>query len=268
EYLDICEKVEGEIVQRGGRVAFPTGVGVNSVTAHYAPQAGESGKVGEKDVVKVDFGVHVDGYVADTSITTTYNPQYQPMLEATERALRAAIDVLRRDRRIGEVSKAIYSAASRYGFKTISNLSGHTLDRYVVHAGKSIPNVYMPNLPTLKKGEVFAVEPFLTTREAEGYVVDSDIETIFALVGRRRIGNGELDALVEMIWGERKTLPFTPRWFLKDYREARLLSLLKELAKKKVIRSYATLVEASGKPVAQFEHTMALDEEEGLVILT
>ncbi len=268
EYLDICEKVEGEIVQRGGRVAFPTGVGVNSVTAHYAPQAGESGRVGEKDVVKVDFGVHVDGYVADTSITTTFNPQYQPMLDATERALRAAIDVLRRDRRIGEVSKAIYSEASRYGFKTISNLSGHTLDRYVVHAGKSIPNVYMPNLPTLKKNEVFAVEPFLTTREANGYVVDSEVETIFALVGRRRLGKGELDDLVEMIWEERKTLPFTPRWFLKDYREARLLSLLKELTKRKVVRSYATLVEASGKPVAQFEHTMALDDEEGLVILT
>src|SRR5438309_827640 len=80
-------------------------------------------------------------------------------------------------------------------------------------------------------------------------------------------GDGELDALVEMIWGERKTLPFTPRWFLKDYREDRLLSLLKELVKRKVARSYATLVEASGKPVAQFEHTMALDDE-GLVILT
>ncbi len=266
-YLDICEKVEREIVQRGGGVAFPTGVGVNSVTAHYAPQAGESAKVGEKDVVKVDFGVHVDGYIADTSITTTFNPEYQPMLEATERALRAATDVLRRDRRIGEVSKAIYSAASRYGFKTISNLSGHTLDRYVVHAGKSIPNVYMPSLPTLKKDEVFAVEPFLTTREADGYVVDSEVETIFALVGRRRLGNEELDGLVEMIWEERKTLPFTPRWFLEGYREARLLSLLKELARRKVLRSYATLVEASGRPVAQFEHTMVFGDE-GLVILT
>src|SRR5438445_10213808 len=75
EYLDICEKLEGEIVQRGGRVALPTGVGVNSVTAHYAPQGGAGGGGGQDDGVKGDFGVHVDGYVADTLISTTYNPQ-------------------------------------------------------------------------------------------------------------------------------------------------------------------------------------------------
>ncbi len=217
--------------------------------------------------MKVDFGVHVEGCVADTSFTVTFDPEYQPMLDATERALRAAIEVLRRDRRIGEVSRAISSEASRSGFKTISNLSGHTLDRYVVHAGKSIPNVYMPNLPTLRVNEVFAVEPFLTPREADGYVVDTDNETIFALVGRRRLGNKELDDLVELIWGERKTLPFTPRWFLQDYNETRLSSLLEELSKRRVLRSYSTLVEASGKPVSQFEHTMAF-EDKGLVILT
>ena len=266
-HLEICEKVESEIISRGGRVAFPTGIGVNSVTAHYAPQAGDGARIGEKDVVKVDFGVHIDGCIADTSFTATFNPEYEPMLQATERALRAAIEVLRRDRRIGEASRAISSEASRWGFKTISNLSGHTLDRYIVHAGKSIPNVYLPNLPTLKRDEVFAVEPFLTSREADGYVVDSDSETIFALVGRRRLGNRELDDLVELIWGERKTLPFTPRWFLQDYKEARLASLLEELSKRKVVRSYATLVEASGKPVTQFEHTMAF-EDNGLVILT
>src|SRR2546427_8783879 len=71
EYLDICEKLEAEIVQRGGRVAFPTGVGVNSVTAHYAPQAGEGGRGGGEDVVEGDLCVHVHGDVPRTSITTT-----------------------------------------------------------------------------------------------------------------------------------------------------------------------------------------------------
>ncbi len=266
-YLEVCEQVEREILSRGGKPAFPTGIGVNSVTAHYAPQIGDDGKVGEKDVVKVDFGVHVEGYIADTSITITFNPEYQLLLQATESALRAAIEVLKHDQRIGEVSKAIHAEAARYGFKTISNLSGHTLDRYVVHAGKSIPNVYIPNLPTLKRNEVFAVEPFLTTSGAEGYVVDSPRQTIFALLGRRKLGNKELDELVELLWNERKTLPFTPRWFLEDYKEARLRSLLEELGRRKVLRSYPTLVEASGNPVAQFEHTMALEEKK-LVILT
>jgi len=266
-YLEVCERVEREIITRGGKPAFPTGIGVNGVTAHYAPQTGDEGKIEEEDVVKIDFGVHVEGYIADTSLTITFNPEHQLLLQATEGALRAAIEVLRHDPRIGEVSKAIQAEAARYGFKTISNLSGHTLDRYVVHAGKSIPNVYLPNLPTLKRNEVFAVEPFLTLGRAKGYVTDSPRETIYALLGRRRLGDKELDELVELLWNERRTLPFTPRWFLERYKETRLQSLVGELVRRKVVRSYPTLVEASGNPVAQFEHTMALAESE-LVILT
>ncbi len=115
--LDVAEKMEAEIVRRGGQPAFPTGMGVNEVTAHYAPQEDERGVIQETDVVKIDYGVHIDGYIADTSITITENPQYQSLLEATEKALQAAIDVVKRDRRIGEIGKAISSSAERDGLQ-------------------------------------------------------------------------------------------------------------------------------------------------------
>ena len=265
--LEIAERVEAEIERRGGSPAFPTGVGVNEVTAHYAPQKDETGKIQESDVVKIDYGVHIDGYVADTSVTLSENPSYQSMLEATERALQAAIDVVKRDRRIGEIGRAIEAAAQADGFRPISNLSGHTIQQYVVHAGKSIPNIYAVGLPMLNKGDVFAIEPFLTTRDAAGYVVESPAENIFSLAVRKRTGSKELDELTDMIWASRKTLPFSPRWFDQSYKEGRLIALLKELEKRRLVRSYPTLVEASGKPVAQFEHTMTI-EDGGLVILT
>jgi methionyl aminopeptidase len=170
--LDVAEGIEDEIIKRGGQPAFPTGIGVNQVTAHYAPQRGDQTKIEERDVVKIDYGVHIDGYLTDTSITVTENPAYFSMLEATQNALHAAIEVARRDRRISEISKAIGDAATREGFKPISNLSGHTVQQYIVHAGKSIPSQYSPNLPVLKKDDVFAIEPFLTQRDAAGYVVD------------------------------------------------------------------------------------------------
>src|SRR2546422_9583615 len=91
EYLDICEKLEGEIVQRGGRVAFPTGGGVNSVTAHYAPQAGGSGRVGGKDAVKVGFCGQAGGSAADTTIANALNHQYHPTPDATQAAQRAGL---------------------------------------------------------------------------------------------------------------------------------------------------------------------------------
>jgi methionyl aminopeptidase len=265
--LEIAEKVEVEIVRRGGQPAFPTGIGVNEVTAHYAPQEDETAKIQEADVVKIDYGVHIDGYVADTSVTITENPGYQLLLEATERALQAAMEVVKRDRRIGEIGKAIGATAKAEGFRPISNLSGHTLEQYTVHAGKSIPNIYSPGLPMLNKGDVFAIEPFLTMADAAGYVVESPHENIFSLIVRKRTGNKDLDDLMDRIWNARKTLPFSPRWFNQGYKEGRLILLLKELEKRRLVHSYPTLVEASGKPVAQFEHTMTI-EDGGLVILT
>jgi methionyl aminopeptidase len=266
-YLETCYLVEEEIRRRGGRPAFPTGIGVNEVTAHYAPQEDDTSKFKESDLIKVDFGVEVEGYVADTALSVTFNPDYDTMLGATERALNAAIAVARKDVRTGEIGAEIHREAAKFGFKTIQNLTGHTLDRYVVHAGKSIPNLYVPNLQSLKKGDVFAIEPFLTLSSAAGYVVDTPVETIFSIAVRRKTGVPELDSFAERIWSDRRTLPFTPRWYSKEYDKEKLLRIIKELVKRRLVHSYPTLVEASKSPVAQFEHTMALDEA-GLTVLT
>jgi len=257
-FVDVCDFVEDEVRTRGGSPAFPTGIGVNQVTAHYAPQQGDASAFAEGDLVKVDLGVHVDGYVTDTAVTVALNPDHQLMLEATQKALEAAIETAKRDPRMGEIGRGIYREASRFGFKTIENLTGHTVDRYTVHAGKSIPNLYMPGLPSLKTGEVFAVEPFLTLGTAAGYVVDGPTHTIFSLVARKRTGRSDADAFAGEVWDERKTLPFTPRWYAKKWGRANLDALVEHLVAKRVLRAYPTLVEASGNPVAQFEHTMAL----------
>lgn len=266
-YLEIAEAVEREILSRGGNLPFPCGIGVNYVTAHYAPPLGDQAVIDENDVVKVDFGVHFDGYLTDTAVTVTFNPEYEPLLDATERALAAAVATVKEGVRAGEVGRSINNQATKFGFRVIENLTGHSVDRYVVHAGKSIPNLYMPNLQVLKKGEVFAIEPFLTPKDASGYVVDGPARTIFSIVARKHVGIRELDAFVSRVWDERKTLPFTPRWYASDYKGGRLSMVLKELVRRKLVREYPTLVEASNKPVAQFEHTMVLDDD-GLVVLT
>ena len=266
-YLEACDLVEREVKSRGGELAFPTGIGVNHVTAHYAPQAGDMGVFTESDLIKVDFGVHVDGYVTDTAVSLTWNPQHQVLLDAAERALEAAVATARRDPRTGEIGREIRHVAALMGLKTIENLTGHTLDRFVVHAGKSIPNLYIPGMQSLKKGDVFAIEPFVTTGNAAGYVVDGESQTIFSIVARKKTGEKEADSFADMVWEKRKTLPFTPSWFVKEYGSAKMEKILERLLSKKVVRAYPTLVEASGSPVAQFEHTMALDET-GLVILT
>ncbi len=266
-FLEICDLVRREVESRGGRLAFPTGIGVNEVTAHFAPQDGDESLVRESDLVKVDFGVHIDGYVTDTSVSVTYNPEYNLLLEATERALEAAIATARREVRTAEIGREIHREAARFGFKTIENLTGHTVDRYTVHAGKSIPNIFMHGMQSLKVGDVFAVEPFLTLASAAGYVVDAPSQTIFSVVARKKTGVQELDAFADRVWAERKTLPFTPRWYSAEFGREKLAGVIAKLVAKKILRAYPTLVEASGRPVAQFEHTMSLDES-GISVLT
>ena len=266
-YVETCEWIEKEIAARGGAPAFPTGIGVNHVTAHYAPQEADTSKFLESDVIKVDFGVHVDGYVTDTAVTVAFNPEYELLVEAAERTLNAAVGALKGERRVGEIGREVRREASRLGFKTIENLTGHTVERFVVHAGKSIPNLFVQNMPSLKDGEVFAVEPFLTLGSAAGYVVDSEAVTIFSLLTRKSTGAKELDEFAARVWNERKSLPFTPRWYVAAYGREKLDRMIRELVKKRLMRGYATLVEASMKPVAQFEHTMAFGAG-GLVVLT
>jgi methionine aminopeptidase len=119
----------------------------------------------------------------------------------------------------------------------------------------------------VKKGEVFAIEPFLTLGDAAGYVVEAPQETIYSVIGRKRTGTRDADELVEKIWSMRKTLPFTPRWFARDYPGEKMRQLLGELKRRKLVRGYVTLVEASSRPVAQFEHTVALGDDT-LTVLT
>lgn len=266
-YLEAVELVEKEISARGGMPAFPVGIGVNEVTAHYSPQEDDRSTFKETDMIKVDFGVHIDGYLTDTAVSLTYNPQYELLLEAGERCLEVAITTTRREMRTGEIGREVRKEATRLGFKTIQNLTGHTVERYIVHAGKSIPNIYMSGMQSLKKGDVFAIEPFVTPGSAAGYVVNSDAQTIFSLVARKRTGAPDVDSFADRVWNERKTLPFTPRWYSQEFGKGKVKAMLQKLVARRVARAYPTLVEASGNPVAQFEHTMALTEE-GLVVLT
>jgi len=266
-YLEACELVEKEIKSRGGEPAFPVGIGVNQVTAHYAPGEDDTSVFKESDLIKVDFGVHVDGYVADTAVSLTFNPDYDLILEVAERALNVAVATAKYEARTGEIGGEIHKEVARFGFRTIQNLTGHTLDRYIVHAGKSIPNLYMAGTQSLKKGDVFAIEPFVTFAKAAGYVVDAPSQTIFSLVARKKTGSADLDAFVARVWDDRKTLPFTTRWYSEGLGAEKVKGIVTKLVAKRVMRAYPTLVEASGYPVAQFEHTMALDEG-GLRVLT
>lgn len=265
--LEICNEVEGMFRKKGSEPAFPCCTSVNNTAAHYSAILDEEYVVKEGDIIKLDIGCHLNGYLVDTAVTISYNPEFDSLVQATEGSLNAAIKAAKEGVPAGYIGKVIEETAKSWGFKTISNLSGHSIERYKVHAGISIPNVWTPVNQRLKANTVYAIEPFLTVPTGAGYVVEGKAKPIYALLTRKKTGDKRLDSFADIIWETRRTLPFSPRWYWNQYPKEELRKMLDRLVKMKVLRAYPDLIEAKGGFVAQFEHTI-VPTSAGAVVLT
>ena len=265
--IQVCEKAEALIREKGGKPAFPCNVSINEVTAHYTSPPNDTLRIPEKAVVKVDIGVHVDGYVTDTACTVCFDPEYSSMQSTAEHALKAAIDNIHSGMPISKIGEIIEKSIKNRGFKPISNLTGHSVGRYLIHAGTSIPNVAQLSLAKVKAGEIYAIEPFVTLPDAVGRVEDSPEVTIFRLIKTKSLKNPYAKQLLKYIEDNFKTLPFAERWLKGVGPADQHHEAFKELRKAKVIMGYPVFVEVSRKPVTQAEHTV-LVKEGGCEVLT
>ncbi len=262
--LELANTVEGVIKELGGQPAFPVNISVNAVAAHKTPLLDEVGSVMEGDVVKIDIGVHCDGYIADTAITISYNDRFDLLVDSAREALERSLNVVGEGVRFSDVGSVIEETAKRYGFKPIKNLGGHSLGRYLIHAGDVIPNYNdMFQLGRFKRGGAYAIEPFVS--DGRGYVVESDEVNIYALTRTKFKGLTELELrVVNHILDKFKTLPFCERWLVHETRLPvnMLREVLNSLAHKNVVRKYPILQEASSAArVAQFEETVLIGDD-------
>jgi methionyl aminopeptidase len=266
--FEICESVESQIRERGAEPAFPVNTSLNEIAAHYTAEPNDQITVKEGDILKIDIGVHVDGYIADTAVTVCYDPKYDSMVKAAEAALAEAVRMARINTKASDIGKVIEGIITKMGYKPIQNLSGHSLQQYVIHAGKSIPNIWtFGSSFGLLGTEAYAIEPFATTKDGLGIVRDGKVKNIFGITSRKPSKDSDADELLEHIWAKYKTLPFALRWLTKDYEEARLRSLIETLLKKKNVHAYPILVEGNGKMVVQAEHTI-IPNESGATVIT
>jgi len=265
--IEICEKAEALIRKKGGKPAFPCNVSVNEIAAHYTSPPNDTARIPKKSIVKVDIGVHVDGYVTDTAFTVSFNPEYKILAETAEQALKAAIDNIRPEMPTSKLGEIIEKTIKSRGFKPISNLTGHSVGRYLVHTGTSLPNVSQLSFSKIKLGGVYAIEPFVTLPDAVGRVEDGDKTTIFRFLKSKSVKNPYAKQLMKYIEENFRTLPFAERWLESVVPNEHHRDAFRELLTSKAIMSYPIFVEISRKPVAQAEHTV-LVVQNGCVVLT
>ena len=70
---EICEYAESEIIKRGAKCAFPVNTSLNEVAAHYTAEPNDTKTVSDSDLIKIDLGAQINGYIADTAVTVNYN---------------------------------------------------------------------------------------------------------------------------------------------------------------------------------------------------
>lgn len=256
---------EGDNIKGG--VGFPTGLSINHIAAHYTPNAGNKWVLGEQDVMKVDFGVHVNGRIVDSAFTMAFDPKYDNLLAAVKDATNTGIREAGIDVRVGDIGAAIQETMESYEIeldgktyqvKPIRNLNGHDIVQHSIHGGKSVPIVKGGDQTKMEEGEVFAIETFGST--GRGYVVDDLEVSHYAL--QRDTPNVPLRvqsarSLLSVIKKNFGTLPWCRRYLDRLGQEKYLLGL-NNLVSSGIVEAYPPLVDVKGSYTAQFEHTILL----------
>jgi methionyl aminopeptidase len=256
--LEIAEKIESKIIELGGKPAFPTNLSINEISAHYTPSHDD--KTLASGLLKVDFGVHVDGWISDTALSFDLenNLENKKLIEASEKALDNAIKNFKLGKKTSEIGNEIQSTIESFGFKPIANLTGHQIDEYNLHAGLAIPNIDDKRNDFIEKG-LYAIEPFSTN--GSGKVYDGKPSGIYSLIEYKNVRSQIAREILDYIFEEYQTLPFCSRWLIKKFGTKSLIAL-RQLEENGNLHQYPQLIEVSKGKVAQSEHTIFLTEKE------
>ncbi len=256
---DVADFVEGMILDEGFGIAFPVNISLNESAAHDTPSPDDTRVFAEGDMVKLDIGVHLDGYIADTACTVDLGNQ--PLLcEASVAARDAAIEAVRPGVAIGTLGGIVAHEIKSRGFVPVANLTGHGLDQYCLHTGPNVPNIPGVGGAVLEEGMVLAIEPFAST--GTGFVHDGRREEIFSQIVRRPVRLPAARKVLQEIEG-RNGMPFARRHIHVKSADLALARLMKD----GIIRSYPVLSDVPGSFVSQAEHTMIVTGD-GCIVTT
>jgi len=257
--LETAEKIE-EMVREKASLAFPVNISVNENASHYTPSADEKTVFGEKELVNVDIGVHVNGFVGgDIAYTIDLSGEQGKLVEASERALENAISLVKAGRKTNEIGRIIEETITKYGFKPIRNLSGHGLGEYEVHSEPSIPNMDPGYGIELEEGQIIAIEPFAST--GDGLVHEDRRTEIFSFEQKILTRNMSAREVMAFVEEEYRTLPFAERWLAKKYDSFKLKIALKELVLRNALIAYPILKDVPGSLVSQAELALVVEKD-------
>lgn len=236
---------------------------MNEVAAHYTPSRTDDIRFRMGDVVKIDVGAHIDGYPADTTVTVEVGTRnHTALIKSAEDALRMCIEMIAPGTAVSALGGAIARTIRSAGFKPIQNLTGHSMEKFNLHAGLSVPNVETKDRSVVEEGMIVAIEPFATT--GAGKVSGRGRGSIYRIVRERRVPS-ELGGFLAKLKSSFGGFPFAGRWC--DALDGDAQQHLTKLVRLGVLMSYPVLTEVEHGIVSQAEHSVIVTRD-GCRILT
>ena len=302
--IDICNIIETKIkeevtlvcsmynleLQLNNGVAFPTGISINDVVAHYTPNNYDITYIKENDVIKIDYGVHIDGCIVDSAFTINLNNKYIPLLDASREAVDSIIKEIGVDSRFCELSKLSKEIVESYevsvnnkikNITPIDNICGHNIKKWEIHGGKLLYGVpQKDDKQVVSENDIMAIEIFASTGKGSSHMDSNILNYSHYMMNKSHL---EIDAkktpifnvksektkqLYECIKNNFKTLPFCPRFIsnLEGY-ETNYRNNLKELFEYGVINCYPPLLENHSQAlVAQFEESVYIGSNSKIIL--
>lgn len=282
KYFDVANKIEDFIHIHSNfnnkepfksGIGFPIGLSINECAAHWTPNSGENRTWEQNDLVKIDYGVHIDGCIIDSAFTKSYSRDYDELIDISKQGTDLAIKNSGVDAVLGDIgklvqefieSKEVEIRGKIYPLKSVRDLTGHLIFPYMIHGPKSIPNFAINYPVRMEENEFYAVETFPTTGsgrtnfdlECSHYCINTEriVKNLETDGGLPRLPNRE-NYLFKRIRKTRQTLPFCKKW-LKNENIKGYQIPLKNLVDKGLVNSYPPIMSEKNTYVAQHEHTI------------
>jgi methionyl aminopeptidase len=261
--LEIVSSAEKKISELGGACAFPVNLSINNIAAHYTSPLRDDGlTIEENDLVKIDLGVHIEGYIVDTAFSVNFNQEeiLQNIITATDTAVEAAKMMAKPGVNTKDIGKKIEDIVKGFNYNPIKELGGHQIERWRVHGTKALPELGTQGGDEMEVGDVFAVEIFAST--GSGSVHSTNNCNIYALnpyTGRVPLRRKSSKQILGFVNRNYKTLPFAERWLGEEFQIGVAFGL-QELIQQGKLREHNVLSEEKDAYVAQSEETILITE--------
>ena len=264
--IDVAEAIDSKIFELGGEPAFPVNLSLNEVAAHFTPEPG-CDKVAE-GILKVDLGVAVDGFIADTafSVDFTEDGKFKDMISLNEKILGNVTEIVKPGVLAKDVGDSVQDSLEAWNnekdskFAVIKSLSGHALGKDSIHAGLTISNYRNDNKAELDGA--FAIEPFVTT--GVGDIYEGPVGGIYVLQNETNVRDRDARAVLKFIKEKFVTRPFCLRFLVDEFDLSitKLKFILKGMVRQGILHEYPMLIEKSKTPVSQAENTFVVRDGE------